>query len=60
MAELGPAAAELAVRGVVLAGGVPLDEVDLGRPDLVVVSPGVPLRAPVDRPGPRRGLSGVG
>jgi UDP-N-acetylmuramoylalanine--D-glutamate ligase len=46
VAELGPAAAELAVRGVVLAGGVPLDEVDLGRPDLVVVSPGVPLRLP--------------
>jgi len=34
----------LAARGVTVVGGQPLGEVDLGRPDLVVVSPGVPLR----------------
>ena len=36
----------LAARGVVLRGGSALGPVDLGRPDLVVVSPGVPLRLP--------------
>ena len=36
----------LAARGVAVLGGLPLGEVDLGRPDLVVVSPGVPLRLP--------------
>jgi UDP-N-acetylmuramoylalanine--D-glutamate ligase len=36
----------LAARGVVLRSGSPLGSVDLGRPDLVVVSPGVPLRLP--------------
>jgi len=36
----------LAARGVVVLGGQPLGEVDLGQPDLVVVSPGVPLRLP--------------
>jgi len=41
-AELGAEA--LALRGAVLRGGVPLAEIDLGQPDLVVVSPGVPLR----------------
>jgi UDP-N-acetylmuramoylalanine--D-glutamate ligase len=34
----------LPARGVTLLGGQPLGEVELGRPDLVVVSPGVPLR----------------
>jgi len=34
----------LAARGVDVLGGTPLGDVDLGRPDLVVVSPGVPLR----------------
>ena len=43
-AQLGAEA--LAARGVVLRGGAPLGPVDLGRPDLVVVSPGVPLRLP--------------
>ena len=33
-------------RGVAVQGGAPLDGVDLGRSDLVVVSPGVPLRLP--------------
>ena len=32
--------------GVAVRGGTPLGDVDLGRPDLVVVSPGVPLRLP--------------
>ncbi|HZJ54501.1 MAG TPA: UDP-N-acetylmuramoyl-L-alanine--D-glutamate ligase [Myxococcaceae bacterium] len=36
----------LASRGVMVRGGAPLGPVDLGRPDLVVVSPGVPLRLP--------------
>jgi UDP-N-acetylmuramoylalanine--D-glutamate ligase len=36
----------LAARGVEVRGGAPLEAVDLGRPDLVVVSPGVPLRLP--------------
>jgi UDP-N-acetylmuramoylalanine--D-glutamate ligase len=36
----------LAARGAVVLGGEPLGDVDLGRPDLVVVSPGVPLRLP--------------
>ena len=36
----------LATAGVALRGGAPLGGVDLGRPDLVVVSPGVPLRLP--------------
>jgi len=36
----------LAGRGVTLRGGVPLGSVELGRPDLAVVSPGVPLRLP--------------
>jgi len=36
----------LAARGVVVLGGQPLGEVALGQPDLVVVSPGVPLRLP--------------
>ena len=40
--ELGAEA--LAARGAVLRGGAPLGDADLGRPDLVVVSPGVPLR----------------
>ena len=40
--ELG--AESLAGRGVALRGGTALGGVDLGRPDLVVVSPGVPLR----------------
>ena len=39
-------AVALAARGVVLRGGSALGPVDLGRPDLVVVSPGVPLRLP--------------
>jgi len=34
----------LATRGVELRGGASLETVELGRPDLVVVSPGVPLR----------------
>jgi len=34
----------LAVQGVSLRGGAPLGAADLGRPDLLVVSPGVPLR----------------
>jgi UDP-N-acetylmuramoylalanine--D-glutamate ligase len=34
----------LTARGVAVRGGVPLGDVDLGRPDLVVVSPGVPIR----------------
>ena len=34
----------LAAQGVVLRSGSALGPVDLGRPDLVVVSPGVPLR----------------
>jgi UDP-N-acetylmuramoylalanine--D-glutamate ligase len=34
----------LAARGVALRGGSALEAVELGRPDLVVVSPGVPLR----------------
>jgi UDP-N-acetylmuramoylalanine--D-glutamate ligase len=37
-------AGALDARGVVVQGGAPLGDVDLGRPDLVVVSPGVPLR----------------
>ena len=38
----------LAARGVSVRGGTALARVDLGRPDLVVVSPGVPLRlAPI-------------
>jgi UDP-N-acetylmuramoylalanine--D-glutamate ligase len=40
--ELGTEA--LVARGVGVLGGAPLGDVDLGRPDLVVVSPGVPLR----------------
>jgi UDP-N-acetylmuramoylalanine--D-glutamate ligase len=36
----------LAARGVSLRGGAPLGPADLGRPDLLVVSPGVPLRLP--------------
>ena len=36
----------LAARGVAVRGGVRVGEVDLGRPELVVVSPGVPLRLP--------------
>ena len=36
----------LAAQGVVLRSGSALGPVDLGRPDLVVVSPGVPLRLP--------------
>jgi UDP-N-acetylmuramoylalanine--D-glutamate ligase len=36
----------LAARGIVLRGGAPLGDVDLDRPDLLVVSPGVPLRLP--------------
>ena len=36
----------LADGGVVVRGGAPLGEADLGRPDLVVVSPGVPLGLP--------------
>ena len=36
----------LAGRGVALRGGTPLGNLDLGRPDLLVVSPGVPLRLP--------------
>jgi UDP-N-acetylmuramoylalanine--D-glutamate ligase len=36
----------LAERGAVVLGGAPLGDVDLGRPDLIVVSPGVPLRLP--------------
>ena len=36
----------IAARGVAVHGGTPLGEIDLGRPDLVVVSPGVPLRLP--------------
>jgi UDP-N-acetylmuramoylalanine--D-glutamate ligase len=36
----------LAARGVALRGGAPLGPADLGHPDLVVVSPGVPLRLP--------------
>jgi UDP-N-acetylmuramoylalanine--D-glutamate ligase len=43
LADLGPVASELAAAGTVLQGGVPLGGVDLGRPDLLVVSPGVPL-----------------
>ena len=43
-AQLG--AEDLARRGVAVRGGAPLADVDLGRPDLVVVSPGVPLRLP--------------
>ena len=46
VAELGPAAAALAASGVVLRGGAPLGDLDLGRPELLVVSPGVPLRLP--------------
>ncbi len=42
VAQLGAEA--LVARGVAVRGGTPLAEVDLGRPDLVVVSPGVPLR----------------
>jgi len=34
----------LSARGAVVQGGDPLGDVDLGRPDLIVVSPGVPLR----------------
>ena len=46
VAELGTEA--LAARGVSVRGGTALARVDLGRPDLVVVSPGVPLRlAPI-------------
>ncbi len=41
-AQLGAEA--LIGRGVAVRGGTPLGDVDLGRPDLVVVSPGVPLR----------------
>ena len=36
-------AEELVHRGATVRGGAPLGEVHLGRPDLVVVSPGVPL-----------------
>ncbi|HET9038423.1 MAG TPA: UDP-N-acetylmuramoyl-L-alanine--D-glutamate ligase [Myxococcaceae bacterium] len=36
----------LAARGVTLRAGAPLGPADLGRPDLLVVSPGVPLRLP--------------
>ncbi|MGZ6076256.1 MAG: UDP-N-acetylmuramoyl-L-alanine--D-glutamate ligase, partial [Myxococcaceae bacterium] len=43
-AQLGAEA--LVSRGVPVRGGTPLADVDLGRPDLVVVSPGVPLRLP--------------
>ena len=39
-------AKDLAARGVSIRGGAPLGLADLGRPDLVVVSPGVPLRLP--------------
>ena len=46
VAELGAAAAALAASGVVLRGGAPLGDLDLGRPELLVVSPGVPLRLP--------------
>jgi UDP-N-acetylmuramoylalanine--D-glutamate ligase len=45
-ADLGPVASELAAAGAVLRGGLPLGGVDLGRPDFVVVSPGVPLALP--------------
>jgi UDP-N-acetylmuramoylalanine--D-glutamate ligase len=43
---LGPEVEALTASGLLLHAGTPLDGVALGRPDLMVVSPGVPLALP--------------
>jgi UDP-N-acetylmuramoylalanine--D-glutamate ligase len=52
---LAPELAELTAAGLVLRAGHALDGVDLGRPDWVVVSPGVPLGLPSIRKARERG-----
>ena len=58
-AQLGAEAPRAARRGAFAAARRSAD-VDLGRPDLVVVSPGVPLRLAVHRPRARVGCRGLG
>jgi len=52
---LAPELAELSAAGLVLQAGTALGEVELGRPDWLVVSPGVPLSLPSIQKARQRG-----